>query len=66
MPRKTALLNLTRERDLNMATDNPERRNRIVMALGIATIVSFSANLLTALAKHFWPEQANFTMFSAI
>ena len=33
-----------------MATDNPERRNRIVMALGIATIVLFSANLLTALA----------------
>lgn len=65
MPRKTALFNLTRERDLNMATDNSERRNRIVMALGIATIVLFSANLLTALAKQFWPEQANFTMFSA-
>ncbi len=48
-----------------MATDNSERRNRIVMALGIATIVLFSANLLTALANHFWPEKANFTMFSA-
>ncbi len=48
-----------------MATDNSERRNRVVMALGIATIVLFSANLLTAVAKHFWPEQANFTMFSA-
>lgn len=40
-----------------MSTDTSERRQKVVMALGIATIILFSANLLTVLAKHFWPEQ---------
>ena len=40
-----------------MSTDTSERRQKVVMALGIATIILFSANLLTVLAKHFWPEK---------
>jgi len=39
-----------------MSAEPSERRQRIVMALGIATIILFSANLLTVLAHHFWPE----------
>ena len=39
-----------------MSTDQSPRRQKIVMALGIATIILFSANLLTVLAHHFWPE----------
>lgn len=39
-----------------MSTDQSDRRQKIVMALGIATIILFSANLLTVLAHHFWPE----------
>ncbi len=39
-----------------MSTDTSGRRQKVVMALGIATIVLFSANLLTVLAKHFWPD----------
>ena len=41
-----------------MSTDTSERRQKVVMALGIATIILFSANLLTVLAKHFWPEKS--------
>lgn len=41
-----------------MATKNPERREKIVMLLGIAAIILFSANLLSMLAKHFWPDYA--------
>lgn len=40
-----------------MSTDTSERRHKVVMALGIATIILFSANLLTVLAKHFLPEK---------
>jgi len=40
-----------------MSTDTSERREKVVMALGIATIILFSANLLSVLAKHFWPEK---------
>ena len=39
-----------------MSTDTTGRRQKVVMALGIATIILFSANLLTVLAKHFWPD----------
>jgi hypothetical protein len=39
-----------------MSTDETGRRQKVVMALGIATIILFSANLLTVLAKHFWPD----------
>jgi len=38
-----------------MATENPDRRQKIVMGLGIVTILLLSANLLTSAAKHFWP-----------
>lgn len=41
-----------------MSTDETSRRQRVVMALGIATIILFSANLLTVLAKHFWPDHS--------
>ncbi|MDA0378231.1 MAG: hypothetical protein O2899_01970 [Bacteroidetes bacterium] len=40
------------------SSDASERRQKVVMALGIATIVLFSANLLTVLAQHFWPENS--------
>jgi hypothetical protein len=33
-----------------------ERPNRLVMALGIATVVLFSANLLAMLSQRVWPE----------
>lgn len=39
-----------------MSTDETGRRQKVVMALGIATIILFSANLLTVLAKHFLPD----------
>ena len=42
--------------DSTQSSDPTERRQKIVMALGIATIILFSANLLTVLAHHFWPE----------
>lgn len=32
------------------------RREKIVMALGIAAVILFSANLLTMVARHFWPD----------
>lgn len=38
-----------------MATEQPDRRQKIVMGLGIITILLVSANLLTAVVKHFWP-----------
>jgi len=41
--------------DTSNSADNAERRQKMVMALGIATIILFSANLLTVLATHFWP-----------
>lgn len=37
-------------------TDKAVRREKIVMALGIATIILFSANLLTMVARHVWPD----------
>ena len=41
-----------------MSNDQPGRRQKVVMVLGIAAIILFSANLLTALAHHFWPNLA--------
>jgi hypothetical protein len=38
------------------SADPSERRQKVVMALGIVTIILFSANLLTVLAHHFWPD----------
>jgi hypothetical protein len=40
-----------------MSTETIEKRQKVVMALGIATIILFSANLLAVLAKHFWPDK---------
>lgn len=37
-------------------TDKAVRREKIVMALGIAAIILFSANLLTMVARHIWPD----------
>ena len=41
--------------DTSMSSDKAEKRQKLVMALGIAAIILFSANLLTVLATHFWP-----------
>jgi hypothetical protein len=41
-----------------MATENTDRREKIVMGLGIVTIILFSANLLTAVANYFWPNHS--------
>jgi len=38
-----------------MATENPDRRQKFVMGLGIVTILLFSANLIKAVAHHFRP-----------
>jgi len=48
-----------------MSTENTGRRQKLVMALGIATIILFSANLLSVLVKHFWPDKAEYTLFTA-
>lgn len=40
-----------------MATnDAPERREKVVMALGLVAILLFSANLMAMVARHFWPN----------
>ena len=40
-----------------MATnDAPERREKVVMALGLVAIILFSANLMAMVARHFWPN----------
>jgi len=38
------------------SSTNPDRPNRLVMALGIATIVLFSVNLLAMLSQRVWPK----------
>lgn len=48
-----------------MSTDNSDRRSRLVMALGVVTIILFSANLLSVLAKHFWPDQSEVAFFES-
>jgi len=48
-----------------MSTDDTSRRSRLVMALGIATIILFSANLLSVLVKHFWPDKAEYALFTS-
>ena len=35
---------------------NPDRPNRLVVALGIATVVLFSANLLSMISHRVWPK----------
>ena len=40
-----------------MATTTPDRSQKLVMGLGIVAILLFSANLITAIVQHFWPEQ---------
>lgn len=37
-------------------TDKAVRREKIVMALGIIAVFLFSANLLTMIARHVWPD----------
>ena len=37
-------------------SDRTDRPNRVVMFLGIATIVLFSANLMSVLANRVWPR----------
>lgn len=39
-----------------MASDTTDRREKMVMGLGIITIILFSANLMTAVANYFWPN----------
>lgn len=46
-------------------TDKAVRREKIVMALGIAAIILFSANLLTMIARHFWPDYRFESLFGA-
>jgi len=46
-------------------TDKAVRREKIVMALGIAAIILFSANLLTMVARHFWPDFRFESLFAA-
>ncbi len=48
-----------------MSTENTGRRQKLVMALGIATIILFSANLLSVLVKHFWPDKAEYALFTS-
>jgi len=44
-------------------SEKADRRSRIVMALGIATVILFSANLLAMVAKHFWPDLRETALF---
>ncbi len=44
---------------------NPDRPNRLVMALGIATIVLFSVNLLAMLSQRVWPKLQDLAFFSS-
>jgi len=41
-----------------MASSNSDGRQKLVMGLGIVAILLFSANMLTALVKHIWPEHS--------
>jgi len=40
-----------------MASTTPDRSHKLVMGLGIVAILLFSANLITAIVHHFWPDQ---------
>ncbi|NQV72275.1 hypothetical protein HQ496_04055 [bacterium] len=40
-----------------MASTTPDRSHKLVMGLGIVAILLFSANLITAIVHHLWPEQ---------
>lgn len=39
-----------------MASTSSDRSQKLVMGLGIVAILLLSANLITALVKHIWPE----------
>ena len=41
-----------------MSTDQPGRQQKVVMVLGIAAIILFSANLFSAVLQHFWPNSS--------
>ncbi len=43
----------------------PDRPNRLVMALGIATIVLFSVNLLAMLSQRVWPKLQDLAIFGS-
>lgn len=40
-----------------MASTTADRSHKLVMGLGIVAILLFSANLITAIVHHFWPDQ---------
>jgi len=42
---------------------SPDRPNRLVVALGIATVVLFSANLLSMLSQRVWPKLQDMELF---
>lgn len=46
-------------------SDKADRRSRLVTALGIATVVLFSANLLAMITKHVWPGVSEKALFHA-
>ena len=46
-------------------SEKADRRSRLVMALGIAAVILFSANLLAMVAKHIWPDLRELAIFGA-
>jgi len=42
---------------------SPDRPNRLVVALGIATIILFSANLLSMISQRVWPKLQEMAVF---
>ena len=47
------------------SSTNPDRPNRLVMGLGIATIVLFSVNLLAMLSQRVWPQLQDLAIFGS-
>lgn len=47
------------------SSTRPERPNRLVMGLGIATVVLFSVNLLAMLSQRVWPKLQDLEMFES-
>jgi hypothetical protein len=45
-------------------SDQADRGSRVVMILGIVTIVLFSANLLSMLSTRVWPRLQQLSMFN--
>ncbi|GMQ82309.1 MAG: hypothetical protein BMS9Abin05_1757 [Rhodothermia bacterium] len=47
------------------SSTHPDRPNRLVMGLGIATVVLFSVNLLAMLSQRVWPKLQNMELFES-